>query len=75
MNRGAWQAMGQATVGHREGDGTPLQYSYLENPMDGGIFTTRAAWEAQELCLALDIKGSEHLLIRFSESFLFYLSR
>ena len=41
----------------------------------GGIFTTRAAWEAQELCLALDIKGSEHLLIRFSESFLFYLSR
>ena len=19
-----------------EGDGTPLQYSYLENPMDGG---------------------------------------
>ena len=31
----------------------------------GGIFTTRAAWEAQELCLALDIKGSERLLIRF----------
>ena len=23
----------------REGDGTPLQYSFLENPMDGG------AWE------------------------------
>ena len=38
MNRGAWQAMGQATVGHREGDGTPLQYSYLENPMDGGAW-------------------------------------
>ena len=25
---------------HREGNGTPLQYSCLENPMDGG------AWEA-----------------------------
>ena len=24
----------------REGDGTPLQYSFLENPMDGG------AWKA-----------------------------
>ena len=24
----------------REGDGTPLQYSHLENPMDGG------AWQA-----------------------------
>ena len=22
----------------REGDGTPLQYSCLENPMDGGIW-------------------------------------
>ena len=22
----------------REGDGTPLQYSYLENPMDGGAW-------------------------------------
>ena len=26
--------------GHREGNGTPLQYSCLENPMDGG------AWKA-----------------------------
>ena len=23
---------------HREGDGTPLQYSCLENPMDGGAW-------------------------------------
>ena len=22
-----------------EGNGTPLQYSCLENPMDGGVFT------------------------------------
>ena len=28
------------TQSHREGDGTPLQYSCLENPMDGG------AWQA-----------------------------
>jgi len=25
-----------AEIGTREGDGTPLQYSCLENPMDGG---------------------------------------
>ena len=25
-------------VGHGEGDGTPLQYSCLENPMDGGAW-------------------------------------
>ena len=25
-------------LGHREGDGTPLQYSCLENPMDGGAW-------------------------------------
>ena len=24
--------------GHGEGNGTPLQYSYLENPMDGGAW-------------------------------------
>ena len=23
---------------NREGNGTPLQYSYLENPMDGGAW-------------------------------------
>ena len=22
---------------HREGNGNPLQYSYLENPIDGGV--------------------------------------
>ena len=25
-------------TGHREGEGTPLQYSCLENPMDGGAW-------------------------------------
>ena len=32
--------MGGSRVSGREGDGTPLQYSCLENPMDGG------AWKA-----------------------------
>ena len=27
-----------ATAVHREGNGTPLQYSCLENPMDGGAW-------------------------------------
>jgi len=26
------------TLSHREGNGTPLQYSCLENPMDGGAW-------------------------------------
>ena len=25
-------------MGYGEGNGTPLQYSYLENPMDGGAW-------------------------------------
>ena len=29
---------GRVTVGGGEGDGTPLQYSCLENPMDGGAW-------------------------------------
>ena len=28
----------QTTVYHGEGNGTPLQYSFLENPMDGGAW-------------------------------------
>ena len=50
MDRGAWQATGHGSKsqGHNlavksqinalngEGTGTPLQYSCLENPMDGG---------------------------------------
>ena len=27
---------GGSSAGYREGNGTPLQYSCLENPMDGG---------------------------------------
>ena len=46
MNRGAW--LGYSPWGHkeldmteatyREGNGTPLQYFCLENPMDGGAW-------------------------------------
>ena len=43
MDRGAWQATvhGIAKSQKRqagEGNGTPLQYSCLENPMDGGAW-------------------------------------
>ena len=30
--------MGPLSKGIREGNGTPLQYSCLENPMDGGAW-------------------------------------
>ena len=30
--------IGKVNVFLREGDGTPLQYSCLENPMDGGAW-------------------------------------
>ena len=30
-----------------EGDGTPLQYSWLENPMDGGAWKAAVHWVAE----------------------------
>ena len=44
--------------------------------MAGGSFTSSATWEAQELCLALDIKDSKRLLIHFFwklSSFIFHV--
>ena len=46
MDRGAWWAIvhgvakswTRLTLSLGEGDGTPLQYSCLENPMDGGAW-------------------------------------
>ena len=32
------QKLGMIKLNDREGDGTPLQYSCLENPMDGGAW-------------------------------------
>ena len=33
----------------REGNGNPLQYSYLENPMDGGTWLGYSPWGHKEL--------------------------
>ena len=33
-----WVVLPWTSISHREGNGTPLQYSYLENPMDGGAW-------------------------------------
>ena len=33
-----WTTWGRLDVSFREGNGTPLQYSCLENPMDGGAW-------------------------------------
>ena len=40
MNIQGWFLLGLTSLISREGNGTPLQYSCLENPMDGG------AWKA-----------------------------
>ena len=32
---------------HREGNGTPLQYSCLENPLDGGAWKAAVRWVAE----------------------------
>ena len=34
----AWRAAVHGVPKSREGSGNPLQYSYLENPMDGGAW-------------------------------------
>ena len=36
VSRVAGETLGSSQVGTGEGNGTPLQYSCLENPMDGG---------------------------------------
>ena len=35
-----------------EGNGTPLQYSCLENPMDGGAWLSYSMWGRKELNMA-----------------------
>ena len=35
---GLWRELGTPALKVREGNGTPLQYSCLENPMDGGAW-------------------------------------
>ena len=47
---------------YREGDGTPLQYSRLENPVDG------AAWKAAVHGVAEGLDMTEQLHFHFSLS-------
>ena len=37
-NKNGWFFYMLPKTSIRDGDGTPLQYSYLENPMDGGAW-------------------------------------
>ena len=47
-----------------EGDGTPLQYSCLKNPMDGGAWWAASPWGREEL------DTTERLPFHFSLSFI-----
>uniref|UniRef100_A0A3Q1M9H3 Uncharacterized protein n=2 Tax=Bos TaxID=9903 RepID=A0A3Q1M9H3_BOVIN len=38
LARGEIKKFGRVSCSFREGNGTPLQYSCLENPMDGGAW-------------------------------------
>ena len=38
LNIGELYTLGHASIDVGEGDGTPLQYSGLENPMNGGAW-------------------------------------
>ena len=42
-----WFMLLYSRNGHGEGDGTPLQYSCLENPMDGGAWKAAVHWVAK----------------------------
>ena len=45
-----------------EGDGTPLQYSCLENPMDGGAWWAAVHGVAKSLTLLSDFIFTSHFL-------------
>ena len=70
MNRGSWWAIVYGVAKNRtqlsdypgEGNGIPLQYSCLENPMDGG------AWQAA----VHGVAGSRTRLSNFTFTFHFY---
>ena len=47
-----------------EGNGTPLQYSCLENPMDGGAWKAADPWGSEEL------GTTERLHFHFSLSYI-----
>ena len=47
-------------LGHGEGDGTPLQYSCLENPMDGGAWWAAVHGVAKSQTLLSDFPFAFH---------------
>ena len=48
-------------IGCREGNGTPLQYSCLENPMDGGAWWAAARGVAKSRIRLSDFTFTFHL--------------
>ena len=48
------------TISYGEGSGTPLQYSCLENPMDGGAWKAAAPWVAEGWAWLSDFTFTSH---------------
>ena len=44
----------------REGNGNPLQYSYLENPMDRGAWK---AWGCKESDMTKELRTHTHIIV------------
>ena len=49
-----------------EGNGNPLQYSFLEDPMDGGAWQATVHRVAKSWTRLSDFTLSDHLLLPFS---------
>ena len=47
---------------NREGNGTPLQYSYLENPMDGGVWWATVHGVAKESDVIQRLKNNSKMV-------------
>ena len=57
----AWRNINNLRYADGEGNGTPLQYSCLENPMDGGAW-----WAAVHGIAKLDMTEQLHFHFSFS---------
>ena len=49
-----------------EGHGNPLQYSYLENPMDGGTWSGYSSWGRKELDTTERLHSLTHSKVVYS---------
>ena len=56
-----------------EGNGTPLQYSYLANPMDGGAWWAAVSGVAQSWTRLKRLSSSSSMTYYFKVLFYFYL--